>query len=59
MNHREDVHIPERMLFQWHVTERCNLNCSHCYQDALPPGDPSWEELLWIDLTVCDSYLTS
>ncbi|MCP4696074.1 MAG: radical SAM protein [Gammaproteobacteria bacterium] len=22
-----------KMLFQWHITERCNLRCAHCYQD--------------------------
>lgn len=22
------------MLLQWHITERCNLRCAHCYQDA-------------------------
>jgi len=20
-------------LIQWHLTERCNLRCKHCYQD--------------------------
>ncbi len=29
-----------RMLLQWHVTERCNLRCDHCYQ-----GDSSGQEL--------------
>lgn len=24
--------IPPMMLIQWHVTERCNLRCTHCYQ---------------------------
>lgn len=26
--------IPPRMLIQWHITERCNLHCAHCYQDS-------------------------
>ncbi len=25
--------IPGNLLFQWHITERCNLRCAHCYQD--------------------------
>jgi MoaA/NifB/PqqE/SkfB family radical SAM enzyme len=25
-------------VIQWHLTERCNLRCSHCYQDGSPPG---------------------
>jgi radical SAM protein with 4Fe4S-binding SPASM domain len=24
--------------FQWHLTDRCNLRCSHCYQDAFSSG---------------------
>ena len=40
--------VPERMLFQWHVTDRCNLNCSHCYQDEASHSDLAWNELLAI-----------
>jgi radical SAM protein with 4Fe4S-binding SPASM domain len=39
---------PERMLLQWHVTDRCNLLCSHCYQEASPSAEPSFDELLLI-----------
>lgn len=35
------------MLIQWHVTERCNLRCSHCYQER-PPADPTPEQLLTV-----------
>jgi len=45
---RHDAHIPKSMLFQWHVTDRCNLACSHCYQDCPPAPDPTWEELMLI-----------
>lgn len=24
---------PEKHIFQWHITHRCNLHCTHCYQD--------------------------
>jgi len=24
---------PNFLLFQWHITNRCNLRCLHCYQD--------------------------
>jgi MoaA/NifB/PqqE/SkfB family radical SAM enzyme len=27
-------YIPRGLLLQWHVTERCNLRCAHCYQKA-------------------------
>ena len=23
--------------FQWHITDRCNLRCAHCYQDTFAP----------------------
>ena len=24
---------PPHLLLQWHLTDRCNLRCAHCYQD--------------------------
>jgi radical SAM protein with 4Fe4S-binding SPASM domain len=24
---------PKSLMLQWHLTERCNWNCKHCYQD--------------------------
>ncbi len=24
---------PTRLHMQWHITERCNLNCTHCYRE--------------------------
>jgi len=26
-------------FFQWHLTERCNLQCSHCYQEGSRVGE--------------------
>ncbi len=31
---RDTQYRPPGLTLQWHVTERCNLRCSHCYQDA-------------------------
>lgn len=31
--------IPPRLLIQWHVTERCNLQCAHCYQESPRPSE--------------------
>lgn len=36
---------PRSLLFQWHVTERCDHVCTHCYQGD-PPADLSYENLL-------------
>jgi radical SAM protein with 4Fe4S-binding SPASM domain len=37
-------HDPRRLLLQWHVTERCNLRCSHCYQDSYSARELSFPE---------------
>ncbi len=31
-NCKSEAFIPKRFLLQWHVTEKCNLSCNHCYQ---------------------------
>ncbi len=36
------------MLLQWHVTERCNLRCAHCYQDDFPHKELQTHQLLSI-----------
>lgn len=43
--HTGSRYIPTRLLLQWHITERCNLRCAHCYQQ-----DYSGEELTLEDL---------
>lgn len=32
-------------LIQWHLTERCNLRCMHCYQDGTRGDELSLEEV--------------
>lgn len=33
------THNPFDFFIQWHLTEQCNLRCSHCYQDeSTSPG---------------------
>lgn len=34
----------EPFFLQWHLTDRCNLACQHCYRDA-PKADLDWEAL--------------
>jgi len=34
------------MLLQWHITERCNLRCSHCYQDNYQRNELSFTSLI-------------
>lgn len=28
-----ETEFTDEFYFQWHITERCNLSCKHCYQD--------------------------
>lgn len=36
---------PQRLLLQWHVTDRCNLRCAHCYQESHAGTDLPLERL--------------
>ena len=33
---------------QWHITERCNLRCAHCYQEAYSGAELPFPDLLGI-----------
>lgn len=32
-------------LIQWHITERCNLRCRHCYQEGAHGAELSFDEI--------------
>lgn len=35
--------------FQWHITEKCNLRCSHCYQEAYSSASElSFDDLRYV-----------
>ncbi len=36
---------PYDFLIQWHLTERCNLKCRHCYQEGRNPEELSSVEI--------------
>lgn len=38
----------KRLLFQWHITERCSLRCRHCYQEEQSIRDLPFDQLLLI-----------
>ena len=38
--------LPAHMLLQWHITEECNLRCTHCYQQDARVEELGWEGLL-------------
>lgn len=39
---------PHVLKLQWHITDRCNLRCSHCYQDTYNSEDLSYSQVLGI-----------
>ena len=36
---KEDLGTLDEFYFQWHITERCNKHCRHCYQNGHPSSD--------------------
>ena len=45
---RLNIYRPKNLLLQWHITERCNLSCKHCYQDDVPQNELEFDELIRI-----------
>jgi MoaA/NifB/PqqE/SkfB family radical SAM enzyme len=41
-------------FIQWHLTERCNLRCSHCYQSGQKTDELSFEEIREVSEEVSD-----
>ena len=39
-------YAPRRLTLQWHVTERCNYRCAHCYQDGYGGEELPFPDLL-------------
>jgi radical SAM protein with 4Fe4S-binding SPASM domain len=42
-------------FFQWHLTERCNLRCRHCYQDGTPVAEMTPEQIAGTVATLSDT----
>lgn len=45
-------HVPNHLLLQWHITERCNLRCDHCYQECYGGEELHFDQ--WIG--ILDQY---
>lgn len=44
----EEIYAPSGLLFQWHITNRCNLRCAHCYQDTYKGDELTFDQLIGI-----------
>jgi radical SAM protein with 4Fe4S-binding SPASM domain len=47
MNSDTNTYAPNHLLLQWHITNKCNLRCSHCYQEEFTGDEPTWNDLLY------------
>jgi radical SAM protein with 4Fe4S-binding SPASM domain len=36
---RPEMSVSDEFYFQWHITERCNRHCRHCYQNGQPAAE--------------------
>lgn len=45
-NLKSNEYIPNVLHLQWHITQRCNLRCTHCYQEGYSGKELSFLELL-------------
>jgi radical SAM protein with 4Fe4S-binding SPASM domain len=41
-------YVPNALLLQWHITDRCNLRCAHCYQESYTGEELEFRDLLHI-----------
>lgn len=44
--YEEKPYLPSNLLLQWHITERCNLRCKHCYQNDYETNELDYSVLL-------------
>lgn len=42
------MYYPKQIVLQWHITDRCNMRCGHCYQQGYHTRDPALEDLVII-----------
>lgn len=43
---KAELTLEDEFYFQWHITERCNKACRHCYQDGQPSAELPLDDLL-------------
>lgn len=48
LNKKDIGYHPGSLLLQWHITERCNLRCAHCYQEGYSGEELAFNQLLGV-----------
>ncbi|MBF0187736.1 MAG: radical SAM protein, partial [Magnetococcales bacterium] len=48
------VSPPRHLLLQWHITDRCDHRCKHCYQHDFTLPGPDWQRMR----SILAQYLT-
>lgn len=48
-----DARKTHQLVLQWHITERCNWRCAHCYQESYTNPELTFHDLL----TIKDQYV--
>lgn len=57
MSHLKELSIEEEFYFQWHITEKCNLRCGHCYHDAYASANELSRDELFLVADKIDNTL--
>src|SRR4030065_2351555 len=52
------THKPFEFFVQWHLTEKCNLRCRHCYQDGRSMDELSLPEIKKVIIEASDMIKT-
>lgn len=50
-----ELNYETEFYFQWHITEKCNLRCKHCYHEDYQQYGIEIEQLLGIGNHLCDA----
>ena len=51
----KELNYESEFYFQWHITDKCNLRCKHCYHDEYQQHGLEIPQLLDIGSTLCDA----
>jgi len=52
---KNELNYENEFYFQWHITDKCNLRCKHCYHDNYNQTGLEIAQLLKIGAHLCDA----